>query len=44
MLELMIMLVYWSVPLIRNQDVTGSNPTPVRFESNVSALSEQSIK
>ena len=27
----------------RNHEVTGSNPTPVRFESNVSALSELSI-
>ena len=36
-------IVLWSVPLVRNQEVTGSNPTPVRFESNVSALSELSI-
>ena len=31
------------VPLARNHEVTGSNPTPVIFESNVSALSELSI-
>ena len=31
------------MPLVRNQEVIGSNPTPVRFESNVSAHSELSI-
>ena len=29
--------------LVRNHEVTGSNLTPVRFERNVSALSELSI-
>ena len=29
--------------MLRNQEVTGANRTPVRFESNVSALSELSI-
>ena len=29
--------------VVRNHKVTGSNPPPVRFESNVSALSELSI-
>ena len=28
----------WFVPLVRNHEVNCSNPTPVRFESNVSAL------
>ena len=36
-------IVQWFVPLVRNHKVTGSNPIPVRFESNVSALSELSI-
>ena len=36
-------IVQWLVPLVRNHEVTGSNPTPVRFESNISALSELSI-
>ena len=29
--------------VVRNQAVIGSNPTPICFESNVSALSELSI-
>ena len=29
--------------MIYNQNVPGSNPTPVRFESNISALLELSI-
>ena len=29
--------------IYRNHEVTGSNPTPVRFQCNVSALSELSI-
>ena len=33
---------YWFVPLVRSHKVNGSSPT-VRFESNVSALSELSI-
>ena len=33
-------IVYWFVALVRNYDVTGSNPTLVRFKSSVSALSE----
>ena len=36
-------IVYCFVPQVRNDKVTGSNPTPVRFESTVSALSELSI-
>ena len=36
-------IVQWLVLLVCNHEVTGSNPTPVRFESNVSALSELSI-
>ena len=34
---------YMYVPLVCNHDITGSNPTLVCFESNVSALSELSI-
>ena len=37
------MIVWWLVPLVRNHEVTGSNPTPVHFESSVFALSELSI-
>ena len=29
--------------MVHNQEVTGFNPIPVRFESNVSAFSELSI-
>ena len=36
-------IVWWLVPLVRNHEVTGLNPTPVRFESNVSVLSGLSI-
>ena len=32
----------WFVPLVRNHEVTGSNPATARFESNVLALSELS--
>ena len=36
-------IVWWLVPLVRNHEVTGLNPTPLRFKNNVSVLSELSI-